>query len=258
MKNGKNILIVFLILIILGLGGFIVYDKVIKEEKNEEKVETNNEEVIDTEKELITDVSNFPKESDDSVRWGGYLSELLYKDDETTITDLNQNFQDLEFKTDNGIKYTITCGVYGEENTEMNIPKCNSIEFKFDGFNTTSTYDIDTTCGVDSNIIITDKYIIEQKNGCGAGGTITVKDKKGDAKLRVENSVIYYGSSFEDETTFDKNYGIRVVDNILYYLSYDNTETSNGECDIEFNLLDLTDMKKKTIQEFKGYPAGQE
>ena len=44
----KNIIIIILSILVLGMGGYLVYDKVIvKEEKNEVKVEEN-----DTEKEV--------------------------------------------------------------------------------------------------------------------------------------------------------------------------------------------------------------
>ena len=63
MENGKNILIVFLILIILGLGGFIVYDKVIQEEKIEEKFKEDikTEETIDADLAYKNYIENLKK-----------------------------------------------------------------------------------------------------------------------------------------------------------------------------------------------------
>ena len=252
----KNIAIVLLVIAVLGMGGFIVYDKVLKKDDAKEKqTET---------KKLITDVKNFPTKNDDTVKWAGALSLLLYKgDSEKPITDLNENFKDLGFKTDNGVKFAISCGNYSFDYLNEDVdPKCSNVEFEFEDFNVINSYDSSNLgCGDGTNVIITDKYIIEQKeSGCGGGGPITVKDKQGNTVLGVENSVVYYGSSLEDENIMDKHYGIKVVDNVLYYLSYDYdyTESYKEQYDIEFNAFDLDNMERKTIQIFQGSPAGQE
>lgn len=94
-NKGKTVLIVFLILIILGLGGYIVYDKVLKEEpkeKTKEEVQTSKEESLDvTSKEVTTLFNNINKLSSSwtsDVYYG-----WLFKQDSLKVEDMSDELK---------------------------------------------------------------------------------------------------------------------------------------------------------------------
>lgn len=253
-KNYKGLiwLVVILIILVVAMMGFIVY----KELNDEEKpcnINTTNTTTKEEDKKLIKDVKDFPKKSDESVLLSLPIADLLKDEDGNYLVDINENFEEVHHQI-NGLKYTISCEEFGEHST-YGSEECLTVNIKFEDYDN----DIDCYYGEASPIIITNDYVITQGIGSGgAAGGIYVRDKKDNDVLSESNGVwsfsIYNYDVEVDDPGYSNNYEVKiaVVDNVLYYVSYDEEDIGK----LYFNSFDLSNLKKTKIQEFEGSAAG--
>ncbi len=234
MKNKKILVGLLIGFIVLALGGYVVYNRVLDNQKLDDVV--NND-------DAINDISMFPKESKGIVL-GSYVFNLLFDGTDNWLFDVSKNFQNIE-NVVNGVNYSLSCYEYDEEVKLCNIVKIRINEFNYDFY---LNYG-ENGCSDDSYIIVTGDYLIEQKlSGCGDGGKLNVYNKYGDVVFSDDNSVYLYE---------DKNLKMVAVDNILYYVTYDvNSADRSNYYNLYFKYLDLNNMNKNVIQEFKGRVAG--
>lgn len=237
MKSNKILvgLLVVFIFLTLGLGGYIVYDKVLNNQKLDAEVNDNNN---------ITDISMFPKESKGIV-FTSDLEDLLYKEKYNYLFDETKNFQNVKNEID-GIKYSLSCDDYNVWDEGEN---CRIVKIRFDSFDTNLYFNIETKgCGNGTKIIMTNNYLIEQEiSGCENGGNINVYNKDGDIVFNDYNSVYLFQNGDETYNVVDMS----VVDNVVYYVTYDeNSANSSNYYNLYFKSLNLSNMKLNLIQEF--------
>lgn len=246
-KNYKGLiwLVVILIILVVAMMGFIVY----KELNDEEKpcnINTTNTTTKEEDKKLIKDVKDFPKKSDENVLLSITLIDLLDDSEGNSLVNFEENFQNVKYQINN-IKYTLSCEQFGESYSDSGVNACTLANIKFDEYNTYLLVHA-------GPIIITKDYIISQSIDSGMPGAIVVYDKKGNEVFSEGNSVWRY-SIYDDETedaeSLDYEVKIAVVDNVLYYVSYDDDSTN-----LYFNSFDLSNLKKTQIQEFEGTAWG--
>ena len=249
-KNYKGLiwLVVILIILVVAMMGFIVY----KELNDEEKPCNINTTTKEEDKKLIKDVKDFPKKSDESVLLSLPIDDLLKDEDGNYLVDLNENFEEVHHQI-NGLKYTISCDEFGEHST-YGSEGCLTVNIKFED------YDEDINHYSDGSlIVITNDYVITQGiSSGGITGGIYVRDKKGNVVLGESNGVWSFSiDNYEvefGEPGYSNNYEVKiaVVDNVLYYVSYDEEDIGK----LYFNSFDLSNLKKTQIQEFEGTVAG--
>lgn len=234
MKNNKilvGVLVIFIILTIC-LGGYIVYDKLLSNDNLSDDINKN----------VINDVSMFPMESIGDVLSTSKESLLYDKDRNYLVDDAKNVINEI-----NGIKYSLSCESFGEVYQNY----CDMVKISFDSFNTNLYYNnTEEGCGDATWIIISDEYFIEQElSGCGNGGELNVYNNNGNIVFSDNNSVYMISD--------DASYKMAVVDNILYYVTYDLTsEDSSGVYTLYFKFLNLSNMENGVIQNFRGRLVG--
>lgn len=256
--------IIVLVILVLGLGGYIVYDKLFEketvkevnntkkeEEKKEESEPAENEPVIDTRKP-ISSASEYPKSNDST--------ELTILDRRAALDeqiDNTKNYKDVK-RNINNHEFVYSCDEYSyDEVAGKNI--CKNITVKVDSkFNIKYTYNEADggSIGTISNsgyssplikggsIIITDNYYIDLNGDLGNGYYyLKVVD---DTQEIVSSLVII--KDFKTNTYLSPV----IKDNFLYY----SIETNEGDKYIaNIKAIDLINKLKYDIEtrEIKPY-----
>lgn len=219
-KNNKGLiwLIVILIVLVLGLVGYIVYDKVLFDDKEtiENMTTTTN---ITNKREYDIELKdlNFPTENDDNVLVYGHVDEFIDVNIKESL-EMFANYKNVSYKI-NGFNFEESCTDYLVQddgpsycrNSELTIDEKIKINFS-----------LDIPYSEQKFIMITDKNIIVQK-GLGAItlGDIEIYDYQGNLIKSIEQTTSYLILNDEKcETLYNSNrtYNMRVVDNKLHYI----------------------------------------
>lgn len=231
----KNILITVLTILIVIFLGIIVYTYKVKPNNN-----SNNSY---SDKNGIKSLSDYPLNNDNDVKT--YYLEDLVTDSKI---DLNTNFKKTAFTSKNGIKYSLTCTDYLENNSNNGdyeqFVNCDNVKIEVEGFNTSFDYSPNEFgCGNASYILLANNYLINQaSSGCGDGGPITVYDKDGRKVFEEEYSEYMYNDVGQ----------LKIKNNVLYYLTYPDWNSDK----LYFTSYDLSTNEKKVIETIEARPSG--
>lgn len=231
----KDIIIIILGLVCVGLTVFIIYDKIGEKNNNtnddaivDDNISTNvNEEEKDV---VITDISQYPKENSGDILLTGNLFGDLLTDEQRKQVNINTNFKNIQ-TTINNIQLTYNCTEFRENPDHCEKGYVQFPYMKLDFSNGLG-------CGVSRNVIYTDNYLLyNQMADCTGDGTIIVYDKYGNSLLTIDNVIDDYS---------DGNGGriyipFRYVNEKLYYISYVDYKT------VSFNYVDLSNSAKIEI-----------
>lgn len=244
-KNQKGLiwLITILIVLVLGLVGYIVYDKVLLKEKNP----VNNNATSMTATTNITnkreyDIElkdlNFPTDNDNNVLFYGHVDEFTDANIKESLEMFN-NYKNVTYKI-NGFNFEESCTDYFVGTDEPS--HCRNSEMIING-KTKINFALDIPYSEQKFILITDKNIIVQK-GLGAItlGDIEVYDYQGNLIKSIEQTTSYLILNDENcETLYNSNrsYNIRVVDNKLHYI-----DASRGAI---YKTFDLDTYEEKIV-----------
>ena len=273
-KNNKGLilLICILIILVLGLVGFIVYDKVLKIDKNipnnGDNTTITTSTLLTTEKQEIPKYKvseifeNYPTKNDDTVIAKGFFEELI--DNNINHRSIYENKKSKFIGTDIEFIYNSKKCDFEEENVTDEIVNkyywCEDIDISIDnnyvftiteyakGISYTSPY-----------ILINNKYIVVQYDRyLGDGkGYIKIYNLNGNLIKEINNTG-YSGTlptpenvDSYNEYSFDDKYVILNNDK-LYYVSHSNVYFSEDDTNnASINYLDLNTMEEKVLKEFK-------
>lgn len=200
--NEKNIIIAVSTILVAVLLGILAYKYKTKSINHQEISSSTTTTTVTTkfptnnsypDKNGIKSWNDYPKENDSEVKT--YYLEDLVTDSKI---DLDTNFNKTSFTSKNGIKYSLTCTNYLENNSNNGsyeqFVNCDNVKIEVDGFNASFDYTPNEFgCGNASYILITNNYLINQESsGCGAGGPITLYDKYGHKVFEEEYSEYAY------------------------------------------------------------------
>ena len=167
-NKGLIVLVILLILCVLGLCGYIVYDKLLQ--KNDMIEKNTTTQTIDNSNNYLLSLNNYPKENDDNVVLYSDLLDLLkqnLKDDDLKKINSGENFDNINFVINN-ITFTLSCN---DIDTEYNY--CTKKLLNIDGKVEVFYEDFVDYDGV--YIMINDKYyIIQISNGVTKYGSIII------------------------------------------------------------------------------------
>lgn len=229
-KNTKELitLVIFLILFILGLIGFIVNDKLLNNKENKNP----NKDVIVTQKngesQLIDVLSKFASlpNNDSTILWSSDAYDIVENN-----VDLKTDFRNVKYDAD-GFNLTFDCSNYGDENG------CTALEISINSIkhNLIAGYEYGLS------LIATNDFLIIYENGYA--GTLKVFNKVGD-QLFEEYITTTFGIDGNEEFS-----GFMPVINYnqLYYVKCGNSTSSN----FELKYYDLKTNEIKDIINFKG------
>lgn len=256
-KNNKGLiwLVSILIVFVLGLIGFVIYDKFLKVDKtipsysdNTTLTTTNlntttnkNQQNEPVEKRIELKDLDFPINNDLNVILYGNIfnfftedimeSGEIIKDDWGSRTFKNVNFMY------NNLNFNINCISYDEYITNFCINEKiivnNKVEINFE---------IDTSTSEKAFFLITDKYVIVQKSdGMINTGAIEIYDYNGTLLKKIDNTTNYLIARDGCKVIFESNisYNMRLIDNKLHYI-----EVNNGAV---YKTLDLNTYEEKII-----------
>jgi len=237
-NKGLIILIVVFGLIVLGLGGWMIYDKVTsdreepkQEEKDNGNQETSNEQInnqgTDNANNIIV-LEGYPLKSD--VSSVGFVSDLL------TENDFKKNFKNLKREKD-GIKFVYNCTEFDKE--------CTWIEVTInDVITIDSGYDEDYKM-LEELYKINNFYIIADHNysESGGGAIYTIYDNNGK---QVYNGYNDRGLDFEKlgieipEVMFNNN-KMYIVETVCGLQDEEeNKRVCKHDIEFEYNIIDLS------------------
>lgn len=244
-NKNSNGLIFVLVLIILGLVGFIVYDKFIYV-KEEEKTQSNNEEVVDELKEVsITEYVDTYNNIKNDIYCG--LDTTYYNSDEVSVNSFNDDFlvrmaiysmTSDDFKVDD-LKV---------EDIEQWIKNAYGIDYKFDESKLKSN-----GAGYNDLFISVGAYGVSYKDnkfifsGAGCGGPRDLiyktlyKAEKNSKKLVLYEKVGYLKSYFNGANIYK------------IYNSLKDFSEANFVADYEFNGQSYDKDMKNYLDKFMTY-----
>jgi len=234
-KNNKGLiwLIIILIVLVLGLIGFIVYDKAFVKDIN------NNTTTIPIENDTNEDFINYPPKNDDSI-----LSFDLNELSSNNKVDLTKNFKNIKLMKEN-LEYTISCTEYNEGSIEEFGYGCNSFEIiinnvKLKDYISEGAYEF-------KHIIIKEDYLILQTySNVSKCGYIKIY-KNGEPIYTINNTtaeINLTGSSFDSIMKFNNN-------KLYYFIQLKETDKSYNVLKvIDFNEANIneTEIERKEIQ----------
>ena len=190
--KGKNIVIVFLILIVLGLSGFIVYDKYVKEEVNTN--ETKNTTV--TEKEE----SNEVKEVETTKTGVIYSGEIIKEDKDFGTINL--------FGKEETVKYV--------SNEQKLYISNKSIDLTNSGLNNIVVMGNYLVLGLDGSGYRFEIYnsSLEKVDQVGNSLGLLIGTKTNTDKLVIDdNNIIYYECKTDNSSSNLETYNLKIKDN---------------------------------------------
>lgn len=270
-KNKRFIwLIVILIILVLGLVGYIIYDKLLKVDKvipnnDKTKITTTttlkNEIFRDKVSELFVD---YPIKNDETVIVKGISEEIIEKN--INHKEVYENKKSKFVGTDIEFTYNSKkCNMEEVQDDNGNIINyenwCEDIEISIDG-NHIFTISVPAKGpGEDiPYILITNNYIISQYDGFDefdGNGVIKIFNLKGKLIKEIKNTS-YMGmlndcgdyNEYENTVFYDKY--VIIDNNKLYYVSYSDVWFPKGNTDnASINYLDLDTMTEKVLKKFK-------
>lgn len=243
----KNTIIAVLAILIVILLGLLIYTYNTTTTNNQSNNSTTT--TITTKsssndsKSEIKSINDYPTTNDNDIKTY-YLEKLV---SESNI-DLNTNFKKTSFTTKNGIKYSLTCTNYLQDNSNNNSNEptvnCDNIKINIEDYNTSFDYSPnDFGCGDASYILLTNNYLINQaSSGCGAGGPITIYNKNGQKIFEEKYSEYIYNDIGQ----------VKIKNNVLYYLTYSDWNSDK----LYFTSYDLSTNEKNVIETINAHPAG--
>ena len=243
MENNKNskgliVLVIVLIICVLGLGGYIVYDKLsTKPTQTTDNTKSSTTKKIEKEEnmfDLIENNTSFPNENDKNV----INLELNANNDELLKT--YKTHKPILKKIENyEVKYLCTeVGNYFDNEEEGCIKK--SVEFNGIIINETNETE---SCGFSEYMLYNNYIIVANVKGCWEGSyyDLSIYDLNSKKKIYNTNKG-YYGK-------------LKITDNKIYYLTinkeYKNNDASNY-AEYEYNYFDLKSETNVNIKKFEG------
>lgn len=208
MKNNKNLIIIILVCLVLGLGGFIVCDKFINQNevkdevennKVESNVDNNNEEDVDKDEENI-DLTNeeiFMKELEEKLVTSDNTISLYY--DGLSIEDVSSEnfiaFNIRQYMLDNDVEHPGKCGPDITEEYASILKKDVINKYIQNKYNVSKNYSLKNDAnnyiflsGNEEFISLEDKYVV----GCLArSGDYSYMASKA-IRYEEENEYVYF------------------------------------------------------------------
>jgi len=265
-KNNKGLIaiIIILTLCILGLVGYIIYDKALIKENNEKKTLSTKSTTITTTIKKEENLEKIAQNLEKKLLTDDGTSGLYY--DYININDVNNAkfivFNIKQYILENKINYSASmdgCGVEINETNGYVISKDIINKYIQKKYNTTNNYDIleskyipFSTGGTEHVVSNGDNYII----GCLAqsGGISKIFNKY--QKIEQEKDRIYlYDNAISCHAEMQDHYCTKEVDTNLYENVIFDANNSNTNIDtfedmanhIFSNLLDKTNTYKHTF-----------
>ena len=250
--KGKNIVIVFLILIVLGLSGFIVYDKYVKEEVNTNETKTESKETIKD----ITNSSIAQELEKTLITKDNYLS--LYLSKNISINDVNDidliKFNLKKYKEDKNLDYIKNVNYKNMGNLLLTISKNDLNTYMNEKYYVNNTYNLsnidESSLTNSSDFDVCVSMIVEDDNyklisiGASCAGQF-VKNKL--IKAEEDNDYVYlYDTAVTCTSEANSNYCNKTSDDRLY-------NTAVYKCDGEDTSCAITDRGEGSDQKFAEY-----
>ena len=244
-KNNKGLiwLIVILIILVLGLVGYIVYDKLVLENTKEKNTISTTTTTIESEKiKNKFTLNNFPTVNDNNVIVYGDIFDIAKEnliEEQFKIFEKWTDFENLTFTiNNNNNNFNLSCNEYNTEYETCFSKKVminDNIELFFSDYaDYTGLY-----------LLITDKYYVTQSGNDIGTGNISIYDRQG--KLVKEIPDIVYNYYYEENIIQSQ---IKIVDKKLYYVVDEN-------CNFVLKYLDLeNNFKDYTIENFNAEGQG--
>lgn len=211
MENKKMFyLVIVLSVLVVVLGGYIVYDKVMSTDNNSDEI--NN------------DIGN------NNINYiSGYLLDMMNENDKNKL-DENVNYQNVQISVDD-LSFTFNCTGFGGAPGDY----CYHTEILLNG---NKVHEYDTVLGdINTNpyIITTEKYLMVQRTD---SYEIEIFDKTGNSLVLVNNVVYSYskdsGVNYIKEPMYLDN-------NKLYFNTYEPKDLSDSSLDeITLKHIDLS------------------
>ena len=248
-SKGLIVLVIILIICILGLGGYIVYDKMLnKQTQTTNNTKSSTTKLINNESEHNIELKDlkFPTQNDESVIIYGDISEYLNSEDKQKIGDLVDNYQNI-ILTKQNIIFNFSCSDYNLEEKfcyeeTININNKFNIIFSLDRGYSEQTF-----------FLITNKYVIVQKSMSAISlGDIEIYDYDGNLLKKIENTTNYLvsrGKNGEYLYGGDISYNMRFVENKLHYIV--------DEAGAIYKTLNLETFEENTIDKIDAYTTQQ-
>lgn len=216
-SKGLIVLAIVLIICVLGLGGYIVYDK-LSTKPTQTTDNTKSSTIKPNEFDIELKNLKFPNENDDSVIVYGLIDELIDSNTKNSL-DMYKNYKNVYYMI-NGLEFEESCIDYY---VGIDAPSlCKNSEMTING-KVKINFALDIPYSEQKFILITDKNIIVQKGlGAISLGNIEIYDYQGNLIKTIKNATSYL--VFRDDnckTLYDSNkaYDIRVIDNKLHYIT---------------------------------------
>lgn len=231
-KNNKNkdlmVLVVILTVLVLGLGSFIFYDKVLSK-KTEDIDNTENT------KNITEIFKSLPQKNDNTVLWNGSAHRLV-----ENYIDFNTNFKDIS-KAEYGFDLSYSCVEYGAQSNDESVDKCT----KFEIYINKKQNNLYSDFWYGLNVMITSKYFIVYDGGFE--GDLRIFDKLGD-EIYTEHIATEFGIKADEENSNNEinGYTPSIKDGKLYFVIY------LGENEFVVSSFDLDTKKVEKLSTFKG------
>ena len=230
-NSGLIALVIILCLLLLGTGGYIVYDKVLSKEEPSSNRTTNTTQVEDTNK--ITTISDFPIEADREGENNVLLNSTL-ENIFTRLEDVpgsSSNGYDYSF-TYNGVTYSAIC-----DESFTDSPGCKRMTLKVNDITVYSNQSDNPLL-----IVTTDNIIVRATNVDNSLGSLYILNKNGVLQKTISSVVGWYKDGL-----LNKDTDVVINNNILYYIKSKTTSTLS----LNYILLYDSELTEKTIEEFE-------
>lgn len=229
-KKSKKIvwIISAIIILILGIVGYIVYDNFLKVDKT---VPNHNNNTTTTTTEMIKKEEKFTKypENNDENIISFNLHELYVNE----YVDLKKDFQNLKLKKEN-IDYTLSCSQYDEDHIEAFGYACSHFEILINKIKLEDYFN--EGCGHTKHIIIIDDYLIMQySEGCDSGCGYIKIFKNSELIYTIKGTTTYINDSYDND--------MKYYDDKLYYFT--QTKDNYGA----YNVLKTVDLNGTEVVE---------
>lgn len=244
-KNSKGliVLVIILTILVLGLGGYLVYDKVLsKTIKSDFSQNQNDSTETKAKNNTISSIEDFPNSNDNTVILSGDIFALAKE----TLTEKEYkefsewtNFRNINFELKNN-QFSLNCEEYDSIVESICTSKSVNINSKIN----LSFSDYTDYTGL--YLMITNNYYIVQTGNDIGSGNIEIYDKNGALLKTIAN--IVYNFSYNKKTIQSQ---IKIVNNRLYFVIDNN-------CNFSLNFIELNDnnLEINKLDSFKASGQG--
>ena len=241
-KNNKGLvwLIVILIILVLGLVGYIVYDKVLLEDKtsvNNDETTTTTTNIKESDNDIKAIFKSLPNKNDESVLWDGAINDLI-KDE----VNFDMDFKNVS-KNEHGFDLEYNCVEYNPEDNDEGIDKCSKFEIIINN----QKNELYSNFWYHLRVMLTKEYLITYDGSFA--GDLRIFDKTGK-EIFNEYIATDFGIKLDEENYVDEIYGYTpsIKDNKLYFVKY----IKGNEDTFVISSFDLSNKKVTEISNFKG------